>query len=180
MKKTVIASALLLASSAVQAATFDFAGTFWMWDSTGAQVGVTDTTVVGTFDFDFATGTGAGGTMSSANPFFGQFWTADSIVMTANPDGTVNTDLIFRWGPSDINVNLTLAMAPNPDGTFAVSSVDADMDGIPSTAMTSGPFEGFSPEFAGTATVVPVPAAVWLFGSGLLGLVGIARRKKTA
>lgn len=29
-------------------------------------------------------------------------------------------------------------------------------------------------------TVIPVPAAVWLFGSGLLGLVGIARRKKTA
>jgi hypothetical protein len=27
---------------------------------------------------------------------------------------------------------------------------------------------------------VPVPAAVWLFGSGLLGLVGIARRKKVA
>jgi len=29
-------------------------------------------------------------------------------------------------------------------------------------------------------TVVPVPAAVWLFSSGLLGLIGIARRKKTA
>lgn len=27
---------------------------------------------------------------------------------------------------------------------------------------------------------VPVPPAVWLFGSGLLGLVGIARRKKAA
>lgn len=26
---------------------------------------------------------------------------------------------------------------------------------------------------------VPVPAAVWLFGSGLIGLVGIARRKKS-
>jgi len=25
---------------------------------------------------------------------------------------------------------------------------------------------------------VPVPAAIWLFGSGLLGLVGVARRKK--
>lgn len=29
------------------------------------------------------------------------------------------------------------------------------------------------------APEVPVPAAVWLFGSGLLGLVGVARRKKT-
>jgi len=28
--------------------------------------------------------------------------------------------------------------------------------------------------------VVPIPPAVWLFGSGLLGLVGIARRKKAA
>ena len=27
---------------------------------------------------------------------------------------------------------------------------------------------------------IPVPTAVWLFGSGLLGLVGIARRKKVA
>lgn len=30
----------------------------------------------------------------------------------------------------------------------------------------------------GTLTTVPVPAAVWLFGSGLLGLIGIARRKR--
>jgi hypothetical protein len=27
---------------------------------------------------------------------------------------------------------------------------------------------------------VPVPAAVWLFGSGLLGMIGVARRKKAA
>jgi hypothetical protein len=26
--------------------------------------------------------------------------------------------------------------------------------------------------------VVPIPAAVWLFGSGLIGLIGVARRKK--
>lgn len=33
-------------------------------------------------------------------------------------------------------------------------------------------------QFAGSTAVVPVPAAVWLFGSGLLGLAGIARRRK--
>jgi hypothetical protein len=31
---------------------------------------------------------------------------------------------------------------------------------------------------SGFTTVVPVPAAVWLFGSGLMGLVAIAHRKK--
>lgn len=35
--------------------------------------------------------------------------------------------------------------------------------------------------YQGTMTsAVPVPAAVWLFGSGLLGLVGVARRKKAS
>lgn len=30
-----------------------------------------------------------------------------------------------------------------------------------------------------TYAAVPIPAAVWLFGSGLIGLVGVARRKKS-
>jgi hypothetical protein len=33
---------------------------------------------------------------------------------------------------------------------------------------------------AGNVGAVPIPAAVWLFGSGLLGLVGISRRNKAA
>jgi hypothetical protein len=33
-------------------------------------------------------------------------------------------------------------------------------------------FAAYSP------AVVPVPAAVWLFGSGLIGLLGIARRRE--
>ena len=32
----------------------------------------------------------------------------------------------------------------------------------------------------GTITAVPIPAAVWLFGSGLLGLAGVARRRNKA
>ena len=43
-------------------------------------------------------------------------------------------------------------------------------------------FDGtqYSELFNVTITQVPVPAAVWLFGSGLLGLVGVARRKKAS
>jgi hypothetical protein len=38
-----------------------------------------------------------------------------------------------------------------------------------------------SQKLYGTAyTSVPLPATVWLFGSGILGLVGISRRKKAA
>lgn len=45
---------------------------------------------------------------------------------------------------------------------------------------TSGDFSGaFTADtiIAKAGAVVPVPAAVWLFGSGLLGLIGIARKK---
>jgi len=44
-------------------------------------------------------------------------------------------------------------------------------------ASAAGAFSfDFTVEYVVTA--VPVPAAVWLFGSGLLGLIGISRRKK--
>ncbi len=41
----------------------------------------------------------------------------------------------------------------------------------------SGTMGGTWTAFSMTPAVVPVPAAAWLFGSGLLGLVGFARRK---
>ncbi len=36
----------------------------------------------------------------------------------------------------------------------------------------------FTPPGSGFDAAVPVPAAIWLFGSGLLGLIGLARRRK--
>jgi hypothetical protein len=42
---------------------------------------------------------------------------------------------------------------------------------------TQGDNDHFKIDSLTVTTVVPVPAAAWLFGSGLLGLVGVARRK---
>lgn len=47
---------------------------------------------------------------------------------------------------------------------------------IGSTTWTT--FAGSDHGFRTYIQPVPVPAAIWLFGSGLLGIVGIARRKK--
>ncbi|MFK5947582.1 MAG: VPLPA-CTERM sorting domain-containing protein [Methylococcales bacterium] len=57
-------------------------------------------------------------------------------------------------------------------------------DGIGGSPMDNGPFTNFNANFDMTSitvtkiSAIPVPAAVWLFGSGLVGLAGIARRRK--
>ena len=64
-------------------------------------------------------------------------------------------------------------------GSTAFAVLAGDVFGFDQQATDSccGPgvttISGFS-----APSAIPVPAAVWLFGSGLLGLVGIARRKK--
>ena len=52
---------------------------------------------------------------------------------------------------------------------------------IETAAFGAGPDSGTSQAFLHadeSYAVVPIPPALWLFGSGLLGLVGMARRKK--
>jgi hypothetical protein len=78
----------------------------------------------------------------------------------------------------DIAVLTFTALSPG------VSPLDLSIGTYPGGAdlvwADSAGFEIVQPDFVdGSVTIsaVPVPAAVWLFGSGLLGLIGIARRK---
>lgn len=56
------------------------------------------------------------------------------------------------------------------------NSVDSSGNGVFTTVDMSNPSATVSLTY--TVAAVPVPAAAWLFGSALLGLTGVARRRK--
>ncbi len=108
------------------------------------------------FDYDIIASTFASGDEASANA------TVDML-----------DDLGF------VNI-LAIADASAMSGS---GSADASQLGIIQFTLLDGDVNsitGFVDSYGEAASVVPVPAAVWLFGSGLLGLVVIARRKQAA
>lgn len=108
----------------------------------------------------------------AANPVFGVSETTNLTVDApfantsgSNMDWSANGgfDLTTAtWdGLSSVNLRLTNLLTAT-GGTSGLAYVDKSLVGA----------VGFT-----VVTVVPVPAAVWLFGSGLIGLIGLARRK---
>jgi hypothetical protein len=86
--------------------------------------------------------------------------------------GTITTTFISDATPSD-------GFGPNVDFevfTFGAGWTNLIALEFQTSADSSAQF-GYDNIVVNAASVVPVPAAVWLFGSGLLGLIGFARRK---
>ena len=103
--------------------------------------------------------------------------------MTLNdvPRGTL---MEFRWDAVEINPANIYYLEFSNSGFLAMGAL------IPGPYSDGAVIEGGGNLFNGGADLyfstyyddtfvssVPVPAAAWLFGSGLLGLVGVARRK---
>lgn len=140
--------------------------------------------ISGVMSVDFMTG--AGTATMTGTPFFGSSWTANNVVFTAGMGpGLEVATMLFNWGAPaatscgltncDIHVEVEFQLYPTAPGVFGFYTTKS--------YMFDGPFVGAQATFSGTAVVqappatVPVPAAAWLLGSGLLGLVGVARRK---
>ena len=103
-------------------------------------------------------------------------------------------DVVGFAGPNGLgdhtatNTSTTLSMNLTGSSNFILGlSNDGGTSWIPDASVVSLGANAYSVTFGTGANVievdvqiVPVPPAVWLFGSGLLGMVGIARRRKAA
>jgi hypothetical protein len=94
-------------------------------------------------------------------------------------DGNVARTL---WDPS---ISFTAPFASTSSSTYfgfptretAPESIDSNIGVLITFSLTPGDSVAFTSNF--DVVPVPVPAAVWLFGSGLLGLFGVSRRKRS-
>ncbi len=109
--------------------------------------------------------------------------------------GQVGLHMLFDWGTS---YNIDVVDVTNVNANYASpfwsgggttsdwwSGSNTHIWGLASTGgqgMPNGPFAGYMANFNtynGTNVApVPIPAAAWLFGSGLIGLVGVSRRRR--
>ena len=96
------------------------------------------------------------------------------VVLTSGGVGLIDFAVTINQGINSFNLSASLSESVFGSGG-QVSSFGVFHNG----AGAGFGALGYSDVMAQTA-VVPIPAAVWLFGSGLIGLIGMARRKKAA
>ena len=95
-------------------------------------------------------------------------------------------EVVFRVGEVyelDLFLNASTSLGLNselPDFLFPgfVFTLTSDFANTASYDLLPGSGEDITFRSLAVDTVVPIPAAIWLFGSGLIGLIGVARRKK--
>jgi hypothetical protein len=118
---------------------------------------------------------------------------SDSVFIVAplgnTPVTATTTQLIYDFTPSQDSTYMLFFGTTSPNLNWCLETINCNSDGVGSMEYisyidTSGNKVLLSSVnhtgeivFANTA-VIPVPAAIWLFGSGLIGLAGFARRKK--
>lgn len=95
-------------------------------------------------------------------------------------NGSFNMDISILWAANGVFGNTAAQQTLTGTAVWNAVSMDGDGDGIPGIAMNTGsPLSSYMANFnLNGITPVPLPGAVWLLGSGLLGILGAVRRRK--
>jgi probable HAF family extracellular repeat protein len=130
----------------------------------------------------------SGGGMVGLGDFAGGSFTSSANDLSADGSvivGTGNSALgaeAFIWDAANgmqSVIDLLDAQGVNLSGWRLTHARGISADGTVIVGIGLNP-AGDQEAWLATISPVPVPGAIWLFGSGLLGLVGMARRKKAA
>jgi hypothetical protein len=147
----------------------------------GANAGADSTTILKS---SLANAIGTAGWAGDANNLNGQ--TTDGSAFNATLNGVIGTPgsksgtntTYYGAYPDQAGLALTASST-----LYAITNQSGQTNGTSfglGTASLVGSGASLLLEFTGNSnTAVPLPAAVWLFGSGLLGLVGVGRRRVT-
>ncbi len=125
----------------------------------------------------------------------GMHGTSKAVNILSQTAGSVELDFSgwgFAWNDITYYYNGRLAQGAwtgNPDGVALLEcavdcSIGETYNLLYSATFPAGDCSGcwanvrYTLHLEGTISAVPIPAAVWLFGSGLIGLVGFSRRNK--
>lgn len=183
MKKTTIALAVLAAAAvgnigAVNAGTIGITGEYTgiysltVWNgATGTVLGTSTTNPAWTWDFTAGTASFASGALDVGFPY-----STSPITLADNGDGTYTGSYTVNIGTNS-GPTSTLWDITQLGNSLSIVTLDGDGNGIPGMTLAGVMPLPVSLEWT---SAVPVPAAVWLFGSGLLGLIGVARKRKVA
>lgn len=145
-------------------------------------------------DIDQNPTSGAGSNISSLAPPFGSsglgveyyidLFSESShagFVDINDPISLTTTTAPITYGTNMFSVTVPLSQLGNDDGHVNYAVVVGDYGNHTDQATDAGLIQaGGLPASSSPASVVPIPPALWLFGSGMLGLIGIARRKLAA
>lgn len=181
MKRSLAASAVAIVLGTAPALEAGTAGLAGVWSGEyifgfcsacggsprGINIGLATPPQRWVFDFDAGTAD-----ITNTATFYGSAWTAHDVIFFDAGNGTYSGSLLWDWDVyTNIAIDVIWDIADSGQVTPVYALIPASSPVLP----------GFTPVFTGSISQVPIPAATWLFGSGLLGLVGVARRRsKTA
>ena len=180
-------------------AVTDVVGSYFVMDTNGNGVEASEKTGIGSLNgivigsVQAAGGSHPGSINGTESPNIDNPWTffggtgmhQTTSAVTDNGDGTVD---MSGWNVTWNGIASIPVVATSPTTLACSTSACSDTN----TYTIDGAFHVAGAGFTtvayylhleggiSDAAVIPVPAAVWLFGSGLLGLVGVARRRKSS
>jgi hypothetical protein len=160
---TTITGATSGSGSASGTASLDDSGVLTLLLDGTTVTGFTDTTNGSTATFN---GTYSGGMFTASS--------GSSVITSCTNNGAIIDGCSSPSFAGVGGVSTFLTLNGSVDGTGGVINITASSNGASiSTAYT---LSGGTP----VTPAVPLPAAAWLFGSGIMGLAGAARRRRNS